>query len=287
MLRTALKPRWIAALLLALAVSSVFVLLSQWQFSRSSDAGPVPPAQTERVMPLVDVAPPGRELLTSEVDQRVSLTGRYLPGRRVVITDRLNNGDRGYWVVESFEVRGAPAVPGWGGAATVIPVARGWVTDPAATVPTPTGTVALTGRLLPSEAPKTGATGPADQLGALSVAQLINRWDRPAWAGFVTVDSETRGGSEIGARAPGSGMRPIVTSPQPAGTPVNWLNIFYAIEWVVFAGFAVYLWWRLVADEHQRQLEAEEDDAHGWPGDEDDDPEGRYRAGAEPGGTAV
>ena len=29
---------------------------------------------------------------------------------------------------------------------------------------------------------------------------------------------------------------------------VNLLNLFYAVEWVVFAGFAVFLWYRLVKD---------------------------------------
>ncbi|GGC85592.1 SURF1-like protein [Tersicoccus solisilvae] len=266
MLRTALKPRWIAALLLALAVSTVFVLLSQWQFSRSAETGPPPPTQTEQVKPLVDVAPPARELTTPEVDHRVSMSGRYLPGQRVFVAGRLENGDRGYWVVEPFEVAGAPAVAGWSGAATVIPVARGWVADPADAGPTPDGTLAVTGRLLPAEAPRTGDTGPADQVGALAPSQLVNRWDRPSWAGFVTADTETRGGTEVGARAAGSGMRGITTSAQPTDTPVNWLNIFYAVEWVVFAGFAIYLWWRLVADDHQRSLENEDED--GWDDDE-------------------
>ncbi|MEH0108276.1 SURF1 family protein [Tersicoccus sp. MR15.9] len=273
MLRTALKPRWIAALLLALAVSTVFVLLSQWQFSRSSESGAPPPAQTEQVRPLLSVAPAGRELLTTEVDHRVSLTGRYLPGARVFVTGRLSNGDRGYWVVEPFEVQGAPAVSDWKGAAAVIPVARGWVADPATAGSTPSGTVAITGRLLPTEAPASGTTGPSDQVGALATAQLVNRWQRPMWSGFVTADTETRGGTEVGARASGATMRPIVTTAQPTGTSVNWLNIFYAVEWVVFAGFAIYLWWRLVADDHQRRLEADGEDLDEDAYDDGDDPE--------------
>jgi surfeit locus 1 family protein len=31
--------------------------------------------------------------------------------------------------------------------------------------------------------------------------------------------------------------------------------VFYAIEWVVFAGFAVYLWYRLVKDQYEREME--------------------------------
>ena len=30
------------------------------------------------------------------------------------------------------------------------------------------------------------------------------------------------------------------------------LNLFYALEWVLFAGFALFLWWRLVQDERER-----------------------------------
>ena len=40
---------------------------------------------------------------------------------------------------------------------------------------------------------------------------------------------------------------------------MNWLNVFYALEWVVFAGFAVFLWFRLVKDavEREKDLAAE------------------------------
>ena len=34
--------------------------------------------------------------------------------------------------------------------------------------------------------------------------------------------------------------------------------MFYAIEWVVFAGFAVFLWYRLVKDAVQREREEAE-----------------------------
>jgi hypothetical protein len=29
--------------------------------------------------------------------------------------------------------------------------------------------------------------------------------------------------------------------------------VFYAAEWVIFAGFAVFLWWRLVRDEWEKE----------------------------------
>ena len=38
-------------------------------------------------------------------------------------------------------------------------------------------------------------------------------------------------------------------------TELNWLNIFYAAEWIIFAGFAVFLWYRLVKDAKEREDE--------------------------------
>ena len=34
----------------------------------------------------------------------------------------------------------------------------------------------------------------------------------------------------------------------PAGTFTGWRNIAYAIEWWLFAAFALFLWWRFVRD---------------------------------------
>jgi hypothetical protein len=34
-----------------------------------------------------------------------------------------------------------------------------------------------------------------------------------------------------------------------SSTEIKSLNAFYAIEWTLFAGFAVFLWWRMVQDE--------------------------------------
>lgn len=37
----------------------------------------------------------------------------------------------------------------------------------------------------------------------------------------------------------------------PVGA-INWLNLFYAVEWVVFAGFAIFFWYRLVRDDWEK-----------------------------------
>ncbi len=53
-----------------------------------------------------------------------------------------------------------------------------------------------------------------------------------------------------------------ISSPAPdEQSPVNWLNVFYAVEWAIFAGFAFYLWYRLAKDAWEREVEEFEDAA--------------------------
>jgi len=56
------------------------------------------------------------------------------------------------------------------------------------------------------------------------------------------------------ASAP-EGLSTIGTEPPPTESELNWLNLFYAMQWVIFGVFALYLWWRLVRDEWEREAE--------------------------------
>jgi hypothetical protein len=105
-----------------------------------------------------------------------------------------------------------------------------------------------TGRYLQTEGPEpvTDPTKPY-LLESFSLAQLVNLYKGDtlqSLAGFMVLDSE-----------PGFGLETIVIAPPEAGTQVNWLTLFYALEWALFAGFAVFLWWRLVEDARIRELQ--------------------------------
>ncbi|MET4058538.1 cytochrome oxidase assembly protein ShyY1 [Arthrobacter sp. UYP6] len=257
MLKTALQPRWIAALLFALAMSTVFVFLSQWQFSTAESEPPPAATQTEEVRSLTEVFTPGVEMQGTTADQMVSMTGTFRPEDTVLIDNRLYDGEHGYWVVTAFAVDGAPN-------GAVMPVVRGWVAESEDAVAAPAGDAVVVGRLLPPEGPVPQAPEEGI-LPSLASAELINVWDTPGYSAFVTADEIT-----VNGEAPQSGdMRVVEVDAQPQETSVNWMNIFYAIEWVVFAGFSVFLWWRLVADAHRRSLE--DDDDEYYDDDEDDD----------------
>ena len=263
MWKTALKPRWIAGFVFAIAISGVFVLLSQWQFGRSTQPeAPVNPA-TEQVQPLTGTLQPGEFFHGTDADQMVSARGTYDPGKQVLVPDRLHDGKPGYWVVSAFAVDGAPALTGAAASPqTWIPVARGWVADPADAPAPPSGAVELTGRLLPSEAPLPKTAPQPGQASAVSVAELINYWEVSSYPGFVAATAEVAGGADVSPAAVPGDLLPLEIGPQPPGQQINWLNLFYSLEWVVFAGFALFIWWRLVKDDYHRDLEEALDDEH-------------------------
>jgi cytochrome oxidase assembly protein ShyY1 len=264
-LKTALKPRWIAGLLFALAISTVFVLLSEWQFSAAESEGPPPAEDTEVVRPLTEVFTPGGPLYGTQADQMVTFSGSFDPEDQVLIDNRLLDGKEGYWVVTAFDVDGAPQDAS-------IPVVRGWAEEADDAGTAPEGDVTITGRLLPPEAPVAGPV-PAGTVAALSSAELGNIWDKPLYSAFVTAHETTVDGTPAD-----TGLQTVTVDPQPQETTINWLNIFYAVEWVVFAGFSVFLWWRLLADSYQRSLEEDEYE------DDDDEDEDEYDE--EPGTTS-
>ncbi len=261
MLKTAVKPKWIAALVFALAVSAVLVLLSQWQFSRSLEKDVAPPSVTEKVQPLLDTMTPGH-LMTGDIEgQMVTAQGHFDPSKQVLVPSRLQDGNEGYWAVAGFIVDGA--VPPVGSAATkevVIAVARGWVASVNDVPAVPVGAVELTGRLLNSEGPVLKKDLPEGQVAALSSAELTNRWNVSMYASFIVSFNEVVDGQDVGAATANAAVKnalvPITVTATDQNDKINWLNIFYSIEWAVFAGFAVFLWWRLVADDYRRDQDA-------------------------------
>ncbi|GAA1498186.1 SURF1 family protein [Paeniglutamicibacter kerguelensis] len=245
-LKTAFKPRWILSLVGALLVATGFVLLSQWQFNRSATEAPPPVTTTEKPVPLTSHLKPTEVLMANQADQMVTATGRFLDGKQILVNNRLEDGRLGYWVVAAFKVDGAPD-------GNTIPVVRGWQPDETTPAPAPSGELTLTGRLLPTEAPVSRDPGKAS-FDSLSVAELINVWDVPSYSGFLVAGPVT-GADGADHSAAASGLDQVTVGPQPQERQINWLNVFYGIEWVVFAGFAVFLWYRLVADDYRREQE--------------------------------
>lgn len=235
------RPRWIGALILSLAIAGGFAALGQWQLERSFETG-ADTEVTETVVPLESVAEPQQPVLT-EGYRLVSVEVEFVPGDYVVLSDRIDVDGPGYWVVGHAIVSDGASLA----------VALGWAPteDAAASAiaalerDAPTR---LAGRYLPSEAP-IESDFEAGVRSALAVPELINVWHQPpdgVYGGYLIVGDAVAGLQAIDAPVPSSEVS------------LNLLNIFYAVEWVVFAGFAVFLWYRLVKDVVEAEAEGAE-----------------------------
>jgi surfeit locus 1 family protein len=264
-----LRPRWIALLLLCLVVAGVLGWLGQWQLGRAIDTDPLPPGATEQVQPIGDVVEPGAYLPEPLVGQKVEVAGWWIDTDFLIVHSRFNDGVEGYWVTGQFRLW-----DGEGGFDQTPPVslavAVGWAEtfeqaqDAASALEADFASrdadapLELTGRLVSDEGPALPPRdGDPQVMTRMSSAALLGQWseteDLVVYRPHLIADE------------PAGGLQPI-SSPAPAeGSSVNWLNIFYAAEWAVFAGFAFYLWYRLAKDAWEKELEDLED--LGDPGD--------------------
>lgn len=235
-------PRWIAALVLSLGIAAAFAALGQWQLDRSVENVDVVEIDTESAVPLASIAEPTRGMTEAEAGRTVAVEGTFVPGDFVLLSGRSDgHGETdGTWAVGHLVTDA--------GASLAVVIG----TSPTGSPPTTLSAVRAewVGRYLPSEEPQS-SDFEAGEFSAMSVPALINVWadPGPVYAGFLVLADPVEGFGPIRADAP---EREVT---------LNWLNVFYAIEWVLFGGFAIYLWYRLVRD----AVERAEDDATAGP----------------------
>lgn len=255
-MRTLFSVKWLAMLVLALVVAGAFAALGKWQLDRAYRATPDPEeAPTESISKLQDVVEPGSLLKDTAVGQKVTAEGSFASGDFIVVTDRTQSGDLGYWVTGHFVLDDGSSIA----------VALGWAAsrdaaDAVAERLNTEGTDAaqIDGRVVSTEAPELDEDRPRE-VTTMAVPWLLNLWD--------TADGPIYDVYVLSSDAP-AGLEQIVAPPPEQKAEVNWLNIFYAIEWVVFAGFAVFLWYRLGKDawEKERELYERDREASGGSG---------------------
>jgi surfeit locus 1 family protein len=256
-----LRPRWIGMLLLCLVVAGIFAWLGQWQLGRALQTPDVDPGATEQVQPIDAIVQPGDYLAEPLVGQRVSVSGSWVPDDFIVVSSRFNDNVQGYWV--TGQLRLTDASSGLTGKPVSLAVAVGWTDSldqaraaasalQAQASADPDAVVDLTGRLIADEGPLAPPHADPLQLTRMSPAALLGRWH--------DIDGLSVYRPYLTSAVPLAGLTAI-SSPAPDEGGVNWLNIFYAIEWAVFAGFAFYLWYRLARDAWEKEVEALADEA--------------------------
>ncbi|MFH8794207.1 SURF1 family protein [Streptomyces sp. NPDC017941] len=260
MYRFLLTPRWWGINLFVALSIPVCLFMGSWQLSRfedrvqdHEDAKQHATADTGAARPLTSLLP---------VDKRTSgetaaATGRW--GKQLLVPDRELDDKRGFYVLTLLDT----------GDGRSLPVVRGWLpgTADASKAPAaPRGEVEVTGALQASESLSSDGVSragglPSGQVGMISAASLVNLVPDDVYDAWITLDEGDRSGA---------GLRPVPASaPEDSGLDMKaFQNLGYTGEWFVFAGFVLFMWFRLF----RREREFARDSALGLLPDPDADP---------------
>lgn len=226
----------LALVLVAAALGLGWWQLQSWQAARAAEAQDLSAADP---VPLDDALGPDEAFMQDAVGQPVTIEGTWLPGSTVLVSGRVVDDVEGWWVATPVAV-GSPD-------GSAVYVVRGWTGDREDVPPPPTGEVDLVATLQPPEG--TGAADEVpgdDELPQLRPADLVQQVDQDLYGGYaVVVDPAASPGGPPAA----AGLEPAALEQLPeAGASTALRNALYALEWVLFALFAGFVWWRWTRD---------------------------------------
>ncbi|MEU6122124.1 SURF1 family protein [Streptomyces sp. NPDC047123] len=238
MYRFLLTPRWWGINVFVVLAIPFCVFMGSWQLGRFEDRVQDHESAKEQVKEQADAEHgPGRplaSLLPVDKDtsgEQATVTGRY--GKQLLVPDRELDDKNGFYVLTLLRTDGGKSLP----------VVRGWLPGPASAAKAPAaprGEVTVTGALQASESP--GANGvsaagglPRGQLGAISSASLVNLVPDDLYDAWITLGKGDAGMKAVPA-----------TAPNNTGLDLKaFQNLGYTGEWFVFAGFVLFMWFRL------------------------------------------
>ncbi|MFG2284975.1 SURF1 family protein [Streptomyces sp. NPDC048595] len=259
MYRFLLTPRWWGINVFAVLAIPFCIFMGSWQLSRFEDRVDSHQQQEDRsarakaaaARPLASLLPVDQ--VTS--GRQASARGHYDPGHQLLVPGRTlkgAHGDRqGFYVLNLLRTdsgKALPVVRGW------LPGDAGAKADAAKVPAPPKGEVTVTGALQASENQGTdgvqaGGGLPQGQLGMISAASLVNIVPYEVYDGWITL-------AEV--QAPLRAVPPAAA--EGSGLDLKaFQNLGYTGEWFVFAGFVVFMWFRLF----RREAEAARDAALG------------------------
>lgn len=246
-----LRPVALGAHLFGLFCVSIAVGLGVWQLGTWE--GHRDDASAEAVdrpaEPLTDLMGPDEPFQKNDVGRPTLVTGEWLSESTVYVAERERDGVEGYWVITVMAVDGTTSS---------VPVVRGWAESIEPRPEVPSGPATVTGWLQPPE----GIAGlvdddPSDDvLPQVRMADLVQHVDRDLYGAYVLLDHDAE---QSNADAQALAAVDLEQVPDVAAT-TGWRNFLYAVEWWIFAGFALFIWVRWCRDEVLRERRGPEDD---------------------------
>lgn len=255
--------------MVALLIVIAFIQLGRWQLGVAEDEAlreSLEKARAQQPVAVETMLQPHTDFPNNLSTHPVKATGEFGTDQ-VVVAGRRLDGRTGFWVVAPLKVAATQAT---------LPVLRGWIASPDAVPPVPSGTVTVTGGLAPPESPYAGPPPPEGQLGSIDTSVLVGRWPGELYNAFVFQQAESFPQAQT-PEASATTLGAMERVPTPTGeTGFKWRNAAYALQWWVFALFALYIWWRTVRADTEDEAVMETGDNGERDSDEPDE-EGQGR----------
>lgn len=245
--RFVFTPKWLGFHALTwLILIPAFIGLGQWQRDlwrdRDASQGVVLRALAAKPAPIDSADAAGHPVAQVQQWTMLSATGRYDTAHQVMVRNRSQNGEPGWYVV-------TPLVLSDG---TAVLVNQGWVAESQTGGPTqhpdfppvPSGTVTVAGSLQPDET--TGTTRIKDDTAQLPPDEiaLIAKTDVAGKVPYQLRDGSLRLTSSTPANTSAAAASPV-----PNPTYDNSMYIAYMIQWWVFAIVMPVTWFLLIRRE--------------------------------------
>jgi cytochrome oxidase assembly protein ShyY1 len=235
------RPGWIVFHVVVVLLVILMVNLSFWQLRRLDERrsfnSEVRSRTSAAAQPFDTVVLPGTSLATAHDDEwkTVTLSGTFDPSAEVLIRNRSLDGAPGYHIVTPLQRPDGDAVL----------VVRGWVpltssnsTTPDVPAP-PTGTVAVEGRVRPTQNPgalasRDPADGTLTTMARVDIPRLQQQTPYPLAPVYVEMSASTP--------ALAAGLPVLVPLPELDDGP----HLGYAVQWIIFSICAIGGWFVLV-----------------------------------------
>lgn len=241
--RFLLTPRWWGINAFVLLAIPFCVFMGSWQLGRFEDRVDTHREAEQRPGTAQEAAVPLEELLPVDTEtsgRQATAGGRY--GEQFLVPGRELDGREGSYVLTLLRTDGDRALP----------VVRGWLPGGGTAPAAPAGEVTVTGALQASETVGTDGAHtagglPRGQLGMISAASLVNLVEDEVYDAWITLAEADAGLEAVPA-----------TAPQGSGLDLKaFQNLGYTGEWFVFAGFVLFMWFRLVRREAETARDRE------------------------------
>lgn len=255
------SPRSVGLFIVMIVAVAACVRLGLWQLGVAQDDGrraAVAVAADLPREPLAEVTRPHAPFEADLSNRQVSVRGRYVAERTIVVVDRRLDGRDGSWALTPLKTRDG-----------TVAVLRGFVEGSPSLRPPlpPSGTVEVLGTLGPTESPRPGGPLPAPQRRSIDLAELVNEWPGDLYNVVLLASDERRIGAAgasdaVDVDAAAAGL--IRVPPPKREASLNLKNAAYAIQWWIFGLFAIWMWWKMMRAESARpgQSVAPREEAH-------------------------